>query len=68
MNKKNYTKYKRELSKLNEVRKKFWKELRSLRNNLLKNHDPKDDAECIELFRFINDMWESGLKEELKTN
>lgn len=66
MLKRDYLYYKRELSKLNEQRKKFWKELRLLRNSVLSKYDPKNDAECLELYRLINDMWESTHKEDLR--
>jgi len=66
MDQPDYAYYKRELSRLNEIRKTFWTGLRSLRDKLLREYNIKSDAQCLELYRLINDMWESALKEELR--
>jgi len=66
MHEDDYEKHRRELSKLNEIRKKWWDDFRSLRDELLRKYDPNTDQQCLELYRLINDMWESGFKEELR--
>lgn len=66
MEEKDYNDYCQELSRLNKLRTEFWKGLRSLRNKVFSKYDIKKDRQALKLYRIINDMWESGYKEELR--
>jgi len=65
--------YERRISKVNEMRRKYWSELRALRNDLLsKYRDSPDgsvniiDSDAKELLQTVNDMWKSCVYEEMR--
>lgn len=66
-------KYKHSISKLNEIRRKYWSELQGLRNELIVRYRDKPvgpvsiiDPDAKELLQTINDMWESGAMEDMR--
>ncbi|HPL67711.1 MAG TPA: hypothetical protein PLG94_14360 [Smithellaceae bacterium] len=66
-------KYKHSISKLNEIRRKYWSELRSLRNDLIVRYRDKPvgpvniiDPDAKELLQTLDDMWESCAMEDMR--
>jgi len=65
--------YKLQISKINERRRKYWSDLRALRNDIfLRYRDNPDgpvkitDSDAIELLQTVHDMWESGSMEDMR--
>jgi predicted nucleic acid-binding Zn ribbon protein len=61
--------FKRRLSKVNELRRLFWTELRTLRKDFLSRYPAKDfkeDPQWQEIRCSLNDMWESTFKEDMR--
>ena len=66
-------KYNHRISKVNEIRRKYWGELRDLRNDIISQYRDKPDGpvnitdpDAKELLQTMNDMWESGVMEEIR--
>lgn len=65
--------YNRRISKVNEMRRKYWDEFRKLRNEILLQYriaptGPVEitDPDAKELLQTLNDMWESGAMEDMR--
>lgn len=65
--------YNRRISKVNEMRRKYWDELRTLRNEILLQYriaptGPVEitDPDAKELLQTLADMWESGAMEDMR--
>ena len=62
-------KLRNELSVINEIRNKFWKRLRKVRNDFLLKYPDKEyrnDETWKEINRLISDMFESTIKEDIR--
>jgi len=69
MDEKDFANFKKRLSKVNELRRLFWAELRAVRNDLLSKYpgkDFKDDPQWQTIMCFLNDMFESTIREEFR--
>lgn len=69
MNKEEFSHFKKRLSKVNELRRLFWAELRSTRKEFISKYpsqDFKSDSQWKEIMCSLNDMWESTIKEEMR--
>jgi len=65
--------YKLQISKINERRRKYWSELRALRNDIFSKYRNSPDGpvniidpDAIELLQIVHDMWESGSMEDMR--
>lgn len=59
--------YRAKFSELNELRNKFWNEYHVIRNQfLLDFRAHADDSDWKEMYVLLNDMYKSGLEEELR--
>lgn len=69
LKKENFSDLKERLSRVNELRRLFWTELRSLRNDFLFQYPVKDfidNPNWQKIMCSLNDMWESTLTEEIR--
>ena len=57
------------ISKINELRVRFWSEFRDCRNKFLKSYPPsgsQNDHQWKEIKNLLDDMWKSTVTEEIR--